>query len=215
MEDLTVVIQAGGESRRMGCSKATVPFLGAPLIRRCIKRLQPFSNELIITTNEPENLSFLDSMVSSGELRLERDVIDRRGALTGLFTALSVATKPYVAVVACDMIFASGPLAEAERDFLEQSGADVAVPLTSHGFEPFHAVYRRETCLPLIEAALKSGETRATSWYDQAKVFTLSSDMVHAADPRGGSFINVNTPDELDAMERRILENRITKADEG
>jgi molybdopterin-guanine dinucleotide biosynthesis protein A len=31
---LTIVIQAGGESRRMGQDKALVPFLGQPLILR-------------------------------------------------------------------------------------------------------------------------------------------------------------------------------------
>ena len=34
---VTVVIQAGGESRRMGQSKATVPFAGRPLICRLVE----------------------------------------------------------------------------------------------------------------------------------------------------------------------------------
>ena len=49
--NLTIVLQAGGESRRMGRSKATVPFLGEPLIWRGINRLLPLADEFIITTN--------------------------------------------------------------------------------------------------------------------------------------------------------------------
>ena len=48
---ITVVIQAGGESRRMGQSKALVPFAGRPLICRMVERLSPVADELIITTN--------------------------------------------------------------------------------------------------------------------------------------------------------------------
>ena len=51
---VTVVIQAGGESRRMGQSKATVPFAGRPLICRLVERLSPVADELIITTNEAD-----------------------------------------------------------------------------------------------------------------------------------------------------------------
>lgn len=48
---VTVVIQAGGESRRMGQSKATVPFAGRPLICRLVERLGPVADDLVITTN--------------------------------------------------------------------------------------------------------------------------------------------------------------------
>ena len=102
---LTVVIQAGGESRRMGRSKATVPFAGRPLICRMVERLASVADELVITTNEPENLEFLHDAYPELGIRLVRDVLDYRGALPGLYTALEAATNPYVGVVACDMIF--------------------------------------------------------------------------------------------------------------
>ncbi len=57
---LTVIIQAGGESRRMGQEKALVPFLGRPLISRVIDRLAPIADEMVITTNHPEAFGFLE-----------------------------------------------------------------------------------------------------------------------------------------------------------
>ena len=41
---LTVAIQAGGESKRMGRSKATVPFCGRPLICRLVERVDPIAD---------------------------------------------------------------------------------------------------------------------------------------------------------------------------
>ena len=61
-----------------------------------------------------------------------------RGALPGLYTALLAASNPYVAVVACDMVFASASLVVAESLAMNESGADAVVPSNKHGFEPFH-----------------------------------------------------------------------------
>jgi len=209
---LSVVLQAGGQSRRMGESKATVAFCGQPMICRGLKRLAPIADELIVTSNEPSSLDFLCTDISCQRpLKCVSDVLPQRGALSGIYTALYCSREPYVAIVACDMVFPSAPLLLAERDALEKTGADVAVPRTKHGFEPFHAVYRRETCLPLVKASLDAGEIRATSWFDQAVLVEFSLEEVLEIDPRGGTFVNVNTPTELAALEQRILTGKMTK----
>lgn len=82
----------------------------------------------------------------------------------------------------------------------------MVIPRQAHGFEPFHAVYRRDTCLALVEEALANGEIKASSWYSRAKIREMERSEVLSADPRGGAFMNVNTPDELHAIEQRILE---------
>src|SRR5699024_1913252 len=118
---VTVVIQAGGESRRMGQSKATVPFAGRPLICRIVERLAPAADDLVITTNDPENLAFLHAEFPQLRIQLVRDVYAVRGALPGLCTALESARNPYVAVVACDMVFASASLVVAEALAMNES----------------------------------------------------------------------------------------------
>ncbi|RME08873.1 MAG: molybdopterin-guanine dinucleotide biosynthesis protein MobB, partial [Anaerolineae bacterium] len=77
---LSVVIQAGGRSSRMGQDKALMPFLGEPLVRRVLRRLRPLADELLITTNNPQDYPPLG-------VRLVPDVIPDRGALGGLLTA--------------------------------------------------------------------------------------------------------------------------------
>jgi len=207
--NLTIVLQAGGESRRMGRSKATVPFLGEPLLWRGINRLMPLADEFIITTNEPQNLTFIDDLVDLGRIRLVTDAYEKRGALRGIYTAVNAASMEFVALVACDMIFPSRNLIAAELAALMENGTDVAVPKTQFGYEPFHGVYRRSTCLPEIFRAAEAGEARATAWFDNVQVTEFDSKMIAAAEPRGGCFINVNTPQELAAAEAKILEGGI------
>lgn len=203
--NLTVVIQAGGESRRMGRSKATVPFLGEPLLMRGVNRLLPIADEFIVTTNEPENLRFLDDLVDLGKIRLVEDSFEQRGALRGIYTAVHAASMDYVALVACDMVFPSRNLIAAELEALMSSGKDVAVPRTSYGYEPFHGVYRRSACLPAIREAVEAGEVKADSFFGEVEVVEFDGKMVAEAEPRGGCFVNVNTPEELAEAERKIM----------
>ena len=54
MPKLSIVIQAGGESRRIGQDKGLIDFLGKPLIERVIERISPIADELLVTTNYPQ-----------------------------------------------------------------------------------------------------------------------------------------------------------------
>ncbi|MEB2334980.1 MAG: molybdenum cofactor guanylyltransferase [Anaerolineaceae bacterium] len=187
---LTVCIQAGGASTRMGEDKALKLFLGEPLIQRVAKRLRPIADELIVTTNHPEDFAFLG-------VRLIRDLEAGRGALGGLYTAIASAAQPIVAIVACDMPFASVKLIEIATRLLIAEEADVVIPNTEAGYEPFHAVYRRAACLPIVEAALRAGQWKATAWLSQAQTRTLTAAEIQAADPRSLAFWNLNTPEEF------------------
>ncbi len=206
---VSIVIQAGGESRRMGQSKALVEFCGRPLICRIIERLRDAGDELIITTNEGEKLSFLHEMYPMLNLRLVSDRCKERGALRGLYTALSAALHDVVAVVACDMVFASAPLVVAETTEMAATGADVVVPVNKHGFEPFHATYRASVCVPAIERALDAGDTRAQAIFDdpEVEVDKFPHRRVLEVEPMGGCFVNTNTPEELRRIEDDLLED--------
>src|SRR5512143_3197486 len=130
---LTAAIQAGGRSSRMGEDKALRSFLGRPLIERVIGRLKPVADELIVTTNRPAAYTFL-------QLPLFTDLKPDRGALGGLYTAVASAGMPFVAVVACDMPFASASLIRTAANVMIAEGVDVVIAETEDGFEPMHAV---------------------------------------------------------------------------
>lgn len=196
---LSVVIQAGGGSTRMGEDKALKPFLKRPLIERVVGRLRPAADELLVTTNRPAAYGFLG-------LPLFPDLRPGRGALGGLYTALASATHEVVAVVACDLPFASAPLLVASAGILIQDQADVVIAETAHGLEPLHAVYRREACLGPIESAIDAGQWRMISWFAKVRVRRLHPDELSRYDPDGLAFRNVNTPEEFAEAEQMASE---------
>jgi molybdopterin-guanine dinucleotide biosynthesis protein A len=191
---LSLVIQAGGESRRMGSDKALLSFLGQPLVLRPLNRLVKLADEVLITSNQPENYRFLG-------LTTIPDLLRGFGALGGLYTALSAASHPYVAVVACDMPFASFELFAAELAMLRETGADAVIPHADAGAEPFHSVYRRETCLPYVRAALKAGKRRVDAWFSKVYIRYLEPAEILPYDPERLAFLNINTLEELKEAE--------------
>jgi molybdopterin-guanine dinucleotide biosynthesis protein A len=165
-----------------------------------MERLASIADEIIVTTNHPESYRFLG-------VPLFPDLKPGRGALGGLHTALASASHPLVAVVACDMPFAGLALLTFARDLLLKSEDDVAIPESGEGMtEPFHAVYRRETCLAAVVQAIDSDQWKLISWFPQVRVRKISSPEVARLDPSGLAFWNVNTPEELLQAEQRARE---------
>jgi molybdopterin-guanine dinucleotide biosynthesis protein A len=189
-EMFTIVIQAGGESRRMGQDKALLPFLGQPLIERILKRISGLADEILVSTNNPGAFQFLG-------VPLYPDLVPDRGALGGLYTALRAASHPSVGIVACDMPFLNPDLLAFEREKLMETKADIVIPDTNSGLEPFHAVYRRSTCLGPVKSALDAGKWRVDAWFYQIKLLALTSEEMRLYDPHLVSFWNVNTPEDL------------------
>jgi molybdopterin-guanine dinucleotide biosynthesis protein A len=160
-----------------------------------------------VTTNRPADYAFLNTSTSPVHgLRLIPDLKPGRGALGGLYTALASASQPIVAVVACDMPFASADLLEAAHKILVEEEADVVIARSNEGYEPLHAVYRRGTCVSAIDSAIEADQWKVIAWFPQVKVRVLTPDEIKLYDPSGLAFWNLNTPEEFAEAERRANE---------
>ena len=191
---LTIAIQAGGESKRMGQSKALTPFLGRPLIEHMLEVVAPFADELIVTTNEEPELHYL--LEQHPKLRLIGDVMKERGALPGLLTAIEASSNDAIGVVACDMIAFSPQILAREALAMQANGSDAVVPFNNGNYEPFAAVYRKSTCQPILERIASRGSKRMRDLIDSINCTRFNAELMRkpgTIDP----FANVNTPQEL------------------
>ncbi len=187
---LTLVIQAGGESRRMKEDKAFKEFLGESLVQRVVKRLQPLGQEIAIIARDPTAYAFLN-------LPVYTDVQPGRGALGGVLTALSVADTPFVAMIACDMPFVNPELLLYQWNLIQESSFDVVIPVHKEKLQPFHALYRADTCLPAVLDAMEKGEQKVVSWLDSVLTYRIPTTEIDGFAPAHLSFLNLNTPDDF------------------
>jgi molybdopterin-guanine dinucleotide biosynthesis protein A len=191
---LSIVLQAGGRSTRMGRDKASLPFLGKPLLLRLKERFQGAGSELLGICNDT-------TLISEPGLALFRDLIPGRGALGGLYSALYFASQPLVGIIAVDMPFASPELILELAGMLLEGNPDAAIPSSAKGIEPLHAVYRRESCLPLVKAALEDQQWRIRSWFDRAQIRILDPEQTLELGASEYTFFNLNTPEDLQSAE--------------
>jgi len=191
---LTIVLQAGGKSSRMGKDKALLPFLGKPLIEILKTRFSDMADELLVITNNP------DAYLSLG-IPVYKDIIPERGALGGLYTALAVAKYSAVGLIAADLPFANQGLLQGLFNKLKDSSAAAVIPCSDHGLEPLHAVYDRDKCLPLVLNAIEQNLWKMSSWHDQANILTLSQEETRKLTKSEHTFWNLNTPEDLKQAE--------------
>jgi len=191
---VTLAIQAGGRSSRMGRDKGLVELAGKPLVQHVIDRLGDLAGEIILTTNQPQDYAAFGLPTAS-------DLKPGAGALDGLLTALEAAGGDPVLIVACDMPFASRPLA-AHLLALSRD-ADAIVPRPGGEYEPLFAVYRR-SCAASIRRALDAGQRRVISFFPDVRLRVVEAAEAQAVDPDPWCFFNVNTPADLAEAERRL-----------
>lgn len=188
MNKLTVAIQAGGKSSRMGTDKSFVPFRGRPMIATVIDAVAGLGDELILITNKPDEYAHLG-------LPMFGDLYPKTGPLGGIYTAVYHAAHPHVLTVACDMPWLNRPLLEYIVSLRET--ADVVVPRWDKFPEPLHAVYSK-ACLEPIKEKLDAQMYKITVFYGRVSLRFVSREEIEQFDPEGKSFVNVNTPEELE-----------------
>lgn len=194
---VTLAVQAGGRSSRMGRDKALIPLAGIPLIEHVLRRAESLADEVLVTTNRPEDYAYLG-------VRLVEDREPGAGSLHGLLTALEAAQGETVLVLACDMPFVCRPLLEHLVGLADQ--ASVVIPRRGGEFEPLHAVYSKSCANPVREVLL-AGQQRMTALLDQVPHRIVEDDTLMRFDPDGWSFFNVNTPQDLARAERVLAES--------
>jgi molybdopterin-guanine dinucleotide biosynthesis protein A len=195
----SVIILAGGQSRRLGRDKSLLPVGGEPLLARTVQRLAPLSDDLVVVTNHGEQYKPLDLPV-----RLVPDERPGVGSLMGIYSGLRAARHPLALAVACDMPFLNVPLLRYLLSLA--AGYDVVIPRLEGLLEPLHAVYR-ETCLGPMEGLLEAGRRQIIAFSGQVRVRHVDEDEIDRFDRQRLSFVNVNTPEDW-AEVQALLENR-------
>jgi molybdopterin-guanine dinucleotide biosynthesis protein A len=189
-ESTSVVVQAGGQGRRLGAAKALAELAGRPLIEHVLAQVGGLGCECLITTNQPEELAYLG-------LRMVSDPADSAGALTGLGTALRAAAGERALVVGCDMPFVRPRLAQYLIGLAEQeAGEEIVVPLWRRGLEPLLSVYPK-SALPAVDEVIGTGSQRLHDLLDLCPLHIVPLQELMRLDPEGLSFFNVNTPEDM------------------
>ncbi|MBF0564296.1 MAG: molybdenum cofactor guanylyltransferase [Nitrospirae bacterium] len=188
---ITGVFLAGGQNRRFPSLKAFITVGGDTILRRSIDILTGCFDEVFISTNMPEvYFSYGRPMIG--------DVVDSRGPITGILSCLLCASNENVLVVACDMPFLKKEVVELVASGVGE-GFDAVVPIFGGRLQPLLAVYNR-TIVPRLQSMIGNNEKSLSFMLPSLHVKYVEEDIVRCKDAEGLSFVNVNTPYDLELI---------------
>ena len=188
---VTGVILSGGRGTRMGgMDKGLVPFRGRTLIEWVLDRIEPQVAEVLISANQN-----LDRYLALGHPVLTDRVTGFAGPLAGLHAGLCLARSNLVIMVPCDSPFLPADLVQRMAQALADRDADVAVARTGDQRHPVFCLCRASV-LANLTAFLEAGGRKVDAWYAALNVCDV------AFDDHAGGLLNINTLEQLQALER-------------
>lgn len=195
--NIAAVVLAGGKSRRMGQDKRFLDVGGQPLIQRVLAVLAQVFHERVIVTAERE------ACLEALGVPVLTDIRPGYATLGGLYTGLKSTTRACVFAVASDMPCLDPKTIDV---FVSQAEmADVVIAALSTGVQPMHAVYGK-ACLPILERMMDEGDLKIQNLlnHPSLRVQYVDEAVLRLVDPQLRSFININTPADLE-MVRKLL----------
>lgn len=194
IDDVTCIILAGGQSRRMGQDKAFIQIEGVRLLDYVYGKCQELFKEIIIVTNQPQQ--FVDYKTP-----VVADEIPGIGSIGGLYTGLKRASNDYSFCVACDMPFLKPELISYLIE--KRLHSDVVIPRTRAGLEPLHAVYSKR-CIEPIRKSIEKGDLKITNFLSEVRVYYCEEEEIKKFDPALTFFMNVNNKKELFKIQKML-----------
>ncbi len=190
-----VILSGGLNSRMGGRNKALLEFDGQRMLDRVLAALDGLFEEILIVSRDP-------GAYSRWPIRVVADIFEARSSLTGVHAGLTRCRAPYAFVVPCDAPFLKKALIQMLLEAIRPE-LDAVVPFHNGCYQPLCAVYSKR-CLGPIEAQLARGNLKIIDFFDRIHLQRVPSETLQQADPTLQSFINVNTPEALEACRRRI-----------
>lgn len=187
---VSALILAGGKATRLGgvAKHELVPDDGdgRTIFERQVAVLEPRVHEILVAT--------------PGEIaghRCVRDVLPDVGPLAGIAAGLQAMATPWLLVVAGDMPYLSGAVADLIIGAATERDQAVAVRLGGLP-EPLFCMLGRRA-YPAVERRLQARRNKVAGLLTEEglDVRWLDEPVVRAVDPTLQAFVNVNEPEDL------------------
>ncbi|GIX25087.1 MULTISPECIES: molybdenum cofactor guanylyltransferase MobA [Caldimonas] len=189
-ELITGLILAGGRGSRMGgVDKGLQSYRGLPLALHVLLRLSPQVGRVMINANR--NLGAYESF---GVPVWPDALPDYAGPLAGFLAGLEHCETPYLVTVPCDSPRLPTDLVDRLASALQAHGAEIAMARTGTQRQPVFTLMRTSLQESLVRY-LHAGGRKIDRWTAQHHTVEVPFDDESA-------FANVNTQDELVALER-------------
>lgn len=184
---MDALILAGGENKRIPVIKSFLTLKNKKIIENNLQELKKVFKKVYISTNNPELYFYLGSIMIG-------DVLNIRGPMTGIYSALINIESPYLFVTACDMPYINVILIKCIADKVNRR-YDAIIPMYENKPQPLLGVYSKKIANKM-EISIIKGSRSLRDFLNGIVVYYIDENDVRKIDPYGRSFVNINTVED-------------------
>ncbi len=203
--DVTAIVLCGGRSSRMGRDKASIEFDGASLLQRTVTVVAEVATEVVLVRAPGQTLQ---GVTAACPVVIVDDPVEGQGPLHGMATGLEAAHGGRCLIVGVDMPFLQPALVRLLLDRLAlgiEHGARWVVPIADGRPQSLCSAIARDA-LPVLRSHIEAGDRAPMAAASDLSLLRLPEDVWRAADAGALSFVDVDTPEALEAA-RRLADN--------
>ena len=182
------IILVGGESRRMGKPKYSLPFGDETLLQRSVRNLRGAVCPIVIVGAPDQDLPAIPHILSIC------DPVAGQGPSMGLMTGLKhvEGISEWALGTGCDMPFISTELVQYLKS-CRTSEAEIVIPRIDGQYYPLCALYRTAIWRK-AKLLLEKGERRLLTLVNACRVQIVEQEALIQIDPDLRFLMNINTP---------------------
>jgi molybdenum cofactor guanylyltransferase len=189
-KDITAVILAGGQGRRMGGQdKGLIEFDGKPLAAILVEQLSQQGVDIIINANRNH-----DQYQKLGFPVISDTLEDYQGPLAGFASAMAAVNSKFILTLPCDGPLLSDDYVARFIASYTRTAAPVHVAFDGDRLQPVHALIKVDL-LTSLNQFLEGGDRKIDRWYAQHDYERV--DFSDCA----SMFRNINTPADRDSLQ--------------
>lgn len=192
----SVVVLAGGFSKRFGRDKGLVELAGKPLVLHVLDRMFGVVNEtLVVVSSDRQKVAFEGSLGQRARVIIDKR--EEKSPLIGALTGFECVQGKYSLLLPCDTPFVSSNIASLLLDLCINRSA--VIPRWPNGYiEPLQAAYHTKSALTAARAALEQRKLDLRSMIACLRGVRYVSTMVlQQLDSKLLTFFNVNNLGDL------------------
>ena len=190
--DITAVILAGGQGRRMGGQdKGLIDFDGRLMVEILIEHLRRQQVDVLINANRNQT-----AYQAYGCPVISDDLEDFQGPLAGFASAMAAVNTEFILTLPCDSPLLADSFVNRFIERYNQKAANVNVAHDGERLQPVYALINT-SLLDDLKEFLQSGERKIDRWYAKHDY-----ELVDFSDEKS-MFENINTPEDR----QRLLGN--------
>lgn len=210
---ISIVILAGGVSRRFGEVKALVKILDKPMISYVLSNASVLSNNILIVTAIPAIFNnVINTIKQCDRVIILKDKYYGNSPLNGLLSAISIISSEYFLVLPCDTPLLNINVLKLILN--TKTKGDAIIPIWKNGYiEPLHALYNVKALKRAIYLYIQNPNISFRNFLKHFKnIQFIPIERCKQLDPQLFTFYNINDFSDLNNVQDILLKTNLIKA---